>query len=96
MEFDTLANIIAMVASLVGVVMLAKVSAKVGGVVGSCLKLVVVGIFFSIFIHAGVELMAAYELMDEEVLLPIMGVLLSVGSLIIAYAGYKASKAFVG
>lgn len=92
MEFDTIANVIAMGASFVGVIMLGKVSAKVGGVIGSCLKLVVVGIFFSIFIHAGVEMLAAYDLMDEEVLLPIMGVLLSLGSVIIAYAGYTTAK----
>lgn len=63
-------------------------------VFGQCLKLVVAGIFFSIFIHTGAELLAAYELVGEAVLLPIVGVLLSLGSLIIACAGYKASKAF--
>lgn len=81
-----------MISSLAGVIMLLKVSMKLGGVIGQCLKLVVAGIVLSVFIHAGFELAAAYQLMSEGVLLLIMGILLSLGSVIFTFAGYSTLK----
>ena len=90
--FDQIANILAMIFSLIGVVMLTKAALAMGGEFGKSLKVIVVGIFLAVFVHAGFELAAAYELMSEEVLMFSMGILLSTGSLAFAYAGYSTLK----
>lgn len=89
MEFSNYANFIAMAFSFIGVIMLGKASVKMGGAIGKTLKIIVAGIFLSVFVHSGFELAASMGKISEETLLPVMGVLLSLGSIGFAYAGYK-------
>ncbi len=91
---DILPNIIAMVCSAIAIVELVIAIPKIGGTLGKILKLLSTGIFFSVFVHAAVEMASAFELIKEENLLDIMGILLTVGSVFFIAAGSLAIKTF--
>jgi hypothetical protein len=87
-----LSNIIALVLVLWAMILLVIVAKKIGGHVGKVFKLLVLGIFFSIFIHAIIELLGYLGFIDEKQLLFIMGVLLSLGGIFFISAGIFAGK----
>jgi hypothetical protein len=85
-------NILAMLGSLISMVLLAMIIPKIGGSIGLMIKLLILGIFFSVFIHAVCELATAFCLLSEQILMPIMGVLLSIGSLFFILASIVGLK----
>ncbi len=87
-----LANILAMIFSFLGIVSLTLVSVKLGGKLGLMTKLIAAGIFFSVFTHAGFELVSSLGFIDEQSLLLIMGGLLTFGSLLFIIGGYVGFK----
>ncbi len=89
-----LPNIIAMLFSIVAMIQLISAAFKIGGAIGKIFKLIVVGIFFAVFIHAGVELLEGYGLVKEEYFLFIMGTLISIGSVFFVVAGSIAINKF--
>lgn len=86
-------NIIAMISSFAAMIILGMVAPKIGGSIGSMLKLLIAGIFFAVFTHAGVELAKAYGLLGEGVFMQIMGTLLTTGSICFIIAGIIGLKA---
>ncbi|WP_419831319.1 hypothetical protein [Endozoicomonas atrinae] len=66
---------------------MARASLQLSNLTGKALKVITVGIFFSVFCHAGFELMALFDMIDEELLFPVMGSLLSIGSLTFVIGG---------
>lgn len=86
-------NIVAMISSLIAMVMLGMVAPKLGGALGTMLRLLIGGIFFAVFIHAGFELAEGFGLLSEGLLLKIMGVLLSIGSLSFILAAWTGLRA---
>lgn len=85
-------NILALIGSLISMILLGIIIPKIGGSIGLLLKLLIVGIFFSVFIHAAAELAVIYNLLPEQILMPTMGVLLSVGSIFFILAGIIGIK----
>ena len=81
MEIEFLANTTALLLSFVGVIIMGLVSFQMKNSIGKGLRIITAGVFLSVFCHAGFELMALLGLIDEEMLLPVMGTLLSIGSL---------------
>lgn len=94
MNPEAIPNIIAMISSLAAMLMLLKVIPKIGGSIGRMIKMLVAGIFCSVFLHAGVELAEVFALIGEAALMPIMGTLLTVGSFAFIIAGWIGIKSF--
>ncbi|WP_211829890.1 hypothetical protein [Kistimonas asteriae] len=92
MDFEYIANTAAMLFSSIAMVVLLKVASQFGGVIGKTLKFITAGIFMSVFCHAGFELLAVMELINEELLFPVMGTLLTVGSISFVWGGWIAIK----
>jgi len=88
MHDSSLPNLLALVSSLVAVVALSAVARKLGGGLGNMLKLLLLGIFLSVFVHAGVELAQTAGLVEERTLLWSMGILISLGSLAFCAAAW--------
>lgn len=80
MDVASLPNLLALLSSLLAVVALAVVARKLGGGLGHMLRLLLLGIFLSVFIHSGVELAQTVGLLDERTLMQSMGILISLGS----------------
>jgi len=89
---EILPNVLAMISSFIAMILLGLVAPKIGGVLGRMLKLLIAGIFFAVFLHAGVELAQLYGAVDEAVFLPIMGALLTIGSALFMVAGLVGLK----
>jgi hypothetical protein len=87
-------NIIAMIFALVAMIQLCFAAFKIGGTIGRIFKLLTMGIFFAVFIHAGVELVERFGFIKEEYFLLIMGMLISLGSVFFVIAGFIAIRAF--
>ena len=92
MIFENIANISAMVFSSIAMLILLKVASVLGGVIGKSIKYITLGIFFAVFCHSGFELIAVFELISENYLFPVMGTLLTAGSIMFSWAGYVALK----
>lgn len=88
-----LPNVLAMVTSLAAMVSLGLVIPRLGGQIGSVLKLVIVGVFFSVFLHAAVELAEVLGLLGPDVLMVAMGSLVTVGSLSFCAAAFVGLRA---
>jgi hypothetical protein len=82
-----LPNAVAMLASAAAMALLAKLVPRIGGQFGWVLKLMIVGVFFSVFLHAGVELAECFGAVSSEWLMSTMGVLLTIGSISFCAAG---------
>lgn len=93
MAVAELPNVAAMVASAAAMVTLGLAARRLGGQLGTVLKLVVSGIGLAVFLHAGAELAGAFDIVDEHALLFIMGALVTVGSLLMSAAGVVALRA---
>jgi hypothetical protein len=92
---DNALNLVAMIASAGGMIALLMLAAKmVGGALGVAFRLVTAGIFFSVFLHAGFELAESFGVFGEGVLMHVMGLLITIGSLLFIAAGYIGLKAF--
>lgn len=89
---EILPNLLAMLFSLVAVVVLAVVAVKVGGLIGAMLKYLVAGIALGVMVHAGMELLAAFGVVSESTLMVVMGLLLTIGSILFLAAGYVGLK----
>ena len=87
MEIEFLANTTALILSFVGVTILGCASFQMSNSVGKGLQIITAGIFLSVFCHAGFEVMALLDMIDEEIFFPVMGSLLSIGSLGFAVGG---------
>jgi hypothetical protein len=74
-------NVIAMVTSVAAIVAMLLVVRRIGGEVGLMFRLIAGGVFVAVFLHAGSELARLLELVSEQALMPVMGVLLSAGSI---------------
>ena len=90
--FEYGANIAAMVFSFIAMITLFRVSAKMGGAIGKMIKIVTGGIFLSVFCHAAFELSAVAGMINEEVLFPVMGSLLTLGSAAFVWGSWGALK----
>lgn len=94
MEFsEILPNIVALIGTFITMIVLSLVATKIGGVLGKMVKLLIVGIFFSVFLHSGFEVAGAYHMINEEALMRVMGGLLTIGSIFFIYAGLVGLKA---
>lgn len=86
---------IAAVSSTVAMILLRLVAIKIGGYLGKMLKFLLVGMFFAIFVHSVAELAEVFNIISENTLMIIMGILLSLGSacfICASYFGFKAIK----
>jgi hypothetical protein len=88
----SISNILALIGSSISMIMLGMLIPKIGGSIGLMIKLLIVGIFFSVFIHAGIELAVIYNLIPHHELMRGMGALLSLGSLFFIFAGIVGLK----
>jgi len=89
---EIIPNILALFGSLISMIVLSTLIPKIGGSIGLVLRFLILGIFFSVFIHAGAELARAYSLLSEKALMGFMGILLSLGSLFFIIAGIIGIK----
>lgn len=92
MSFEVYPNIFAMVCSLFAMIILVRLVPRIGGSFGRMIKMLVAGIFFSVFLHAAAELAEVFGLMPSEVLMPLMGLLLTIGSVTFIAAGVIGLK----
>jgi hypothetical protein len=92
MDASSLPNLFALVSSLVAVMALSAVARKLGGGLGTMLKLLLLGIFLSVFVHAGVELAQTAGLLEERALMQSMGILITVGSVSFCAAAWSGLK----
>lgn len=90
---EILPNILAMISSFGAMILLGMVIPRIGGSLGKMLKLLIVGIFFAVFIHAAAELARLYGIIGDDVLMPMMGMLLTIGSVFFAVGGFVGLKA---
>ena len=88
----TLSNTLALLGSLIAMISLSMMIPRIGGSIGLVLKLLIAGIFFSVFIHAAIEFAVIYKLLPEQSLMPVMGTLLFIGSLFFIFAGILGNK----
>ena len=96
MEFEAIANVLALLFSLVGIVLLVVVLVKfkIAGTIGKFFKWMIVGIFLAVVVHAAFELAAIYNVINEQALFPVMGTLLSIGSLCFIIGSWIALRDF--
>ncbi|MBI4680204.1 MAG: hypothetical protein HY753_03055 [Nitrospirae bacterium] len=86
-DAEIIPGLIALISSLIAMIMLLKVVPVIGGSIGRMIKMMVAGIFFSVFLHAGVELAAGFGLISEGPLMIIMGILITAGAVAFISAG---------
>lgn len=94
MVMYSLPSIVAMIFSAVVMVQLSITAYKVGGAVGMILKLLTAGIFFAVFLHAGIEFLERLGLIKDEYFSLIMSIMISFGSVFFLIAGHIAFKTF--
>lgn len=87
MPIAALPNVLAMVTSLAAMVTLGLTVPRLGGQLGTVLRLVIGGVFFSVFLHAGFELAEVLGYVTSTSLMVIMGTLVTVGSICFCAAG---------
>ena len=95
MPLAAYANLAAMSLSLLAVIQLAVLVPKIGGDFGTMFKLTSAGIFFAVFVHSLVELLAVFEVIDERALLLAMGGLITLGSACFLAAAAVARRSVV-
>lgn len=88
-----LPNLLAMIASLAGMVLLTLVQRRLGGQLGAMLRLVNAGVFLAVFLHAGAELAEALGLLGQATLPVVMSLLVTTGSIAFGAAGLVGLKA---
>ncbi|KOR29914.1 hypothetical protein TI03_01010 [Achromatium sp. WMS1] len=54
----------------------------------------VLGIFFAVFVHATVELLAVFDVLNEHTLMLVMGGLIIIGSVFFIMASIESNKVF--
>jgi len=86
-------NVLALVTSLAAVLLLAQVIRRIGGSIGAALKLLSLGVFLSVFLHAAAELAEIFGLLSPDLLMVVMGLLVTGGSLAFCAGGLVALKA---
>jgi len=77
----------------VAVLLLAQVIRRIGGAIGAALKLLSLGVFLSVFLHAAAELAEIFGLLSPSVLGVVMAVLVTSGSLAFCAGGVVALRA---
>ena len=82
-----LPNLLAMAASLAGMVLRSLVQRRLGGQLGAMLRLVNAGVFLAVFLHAGAELAEALGLLGQATLPVVMSLLVTTGSIAFGAAG---------
>lgn len=90
---STLPSVIAMTASLAACISLGAVVRKLGGEIGLMLRLLAVGLFLAVFLHAGLELAQVFGLFGATTLMIGMATLLSLGSLAFCAAAWVGLRA---
>jgi hypothetical protein len=89
-----LPNLVATAASFAAMLALGSLAARMtGGQFAAVVKLIAIGVFFSVFLHAGAELAETFGLLGEKLLMVVMGLLLSVGSIAFCAAGVLGLRA---
>jgi hypothetical protein len=88
-----LPNALAMLASAIAMASLAALAPRIGGQLGWVIKLMILGVFFSVFLHAGAELAEMFGAVSPERLMATMGVLLTIGSISFCAAGVLGVRA---
>lgn len=86
-------TLIALVASTAAMASMSLVARRLGGQIGLVLKLVVVGICLSVFMHAGLEVAQVMGLFDHGMLMVLMDVLVTAGSVAFFAAGVFGLRA---
>lgn len=86
-------NSLAIISSLVAAYFLIRMARKLGGEFGNAVKFLVAGIFFAVFLHSVFEFIAAAGLLTENLLMILMGTLVTIGSVCFIIAGIKGKKA---
>lgn len=80
-------NMIAMITAFIAMCYLGLVVFKVGGIMGRMLRFLILGIFLSVFMHAGFELAIAYGFINDIFSHSITAVLLTLGSVAFIIGG---------
>jgi hypothetical protein len=94
MTWQVLPNVVAMITSLAAISTLAWFAARMtGGELAPVARLIAVGVFFSVFLHAAVELAEMLGMMGSTTLMAAMSVLLSLGSISFCVAGVFGVRA---
>jgi len=91
---EILPNVLAMISSFAAMLLLGMIAPKIGGILGAIIKLLIAGIFFAVFAHASLELASVYGMVNEAELMPMMGWLLTIGSVFFMLAGLLGLKHF--
>jgi len=86
-------NVLALGTSLMAVILLAQVIRRIGGQIGAALKLLSLGVFLSVFLHAAAELAEIFGLLSPSLLMVVMAVLVTSGSLAFCAGGVVALRA---
>lgn len=86
-------NFLALATSLTAVILLVRVVRRIGGEIGAALRLLSLGVFLSVFLHAAAELAEIFGLLTPEVLMVVMGALVTCGSLAFCAGGIVALRA---
>ncbi|KOR29076.1 hypothetical protein TI05_15740 [Achromatium sp. WMS3] len=95
MMIEMLVNILAILCSSLAMFQLSFLALKMQGqAISKVFNYLVLGIFFSVFVHASVELIATFGVFKENILMLIMGGLITLGSIFFVIAGIEGSKHF--
>jgi len=86
-------NVLALGTSLMAVLLLSQVIRRIGGQIGAALKLLSLGVFLSVFLHAAAELAEIFGLLSPSLLMVVMAVLVTSGSLAFCAGGVVALRA---
>lgn len=83
----------ALIASTAAMVTMSMVAQRLGGQIGLVLKLVVVGVGLSVFMHAGLEVAAVMGFFSHARLMTLMDALVTAGSMAFFAAGIVGLRA---
>lgn len=89
----TAPQLLALLTSLASVILLALVIRRIGGQIGAALKLISLGVFLSVFLHAAAELAEVFGLIPGDFLMAVMGVLVTSGSIAFCAGSVVALRA---
>jgi len=93
MNFELFLNIFAVATSSVAILALWGVAKKFGGVVGAIIKLILIGVFFSVFLHSLTELVFnLFDIFSVQSFMITMSVFLNIGIVFFIVAFWKAHK----
>jgi len=87
-----LSNIIALISSFMSMIVLGIAISKLNERLRNVIKWFIYGIFFAIFLHAGLKIVGIYGLIPSMDIRKITAILLIIGSVFFMFAGFLVIK----